>query len=256
VQVHVTVLLACGICGLAFADVRSARALLEQGKKIEALKEMEAALRSAPDDPEVQFEIGELLREIGTERASLLQRMAPESAEAHELVGRSLESSGHLDEALAEYRSALKNNAGLQGVHVLIGNVLWKKRDFEAARPELEAELRLNPNHPLANLRLGEVLISVNEAKSALPYLTRAVQTNDSSIEAHRELGRAYRLLGDHRAALTQFRIVADRRPDDGSVHAQLAGEYRTLGDVDEAKAELAIHRRLLEAKASAGQRK
>src|SRR6516164_4195939 len=149
-------LLAVGLCAFMFADIRTARALLEQGKTIDALKELQAALRSAPDDPEVQFEAGELLREIGAQRAAELERVAPESAEAHELVGRSFESRGRLDEALAEYRMALKNHPEITGVHLLIGNVFWKKRDFEAARAELEAELRLNPNHALANLRLGQ----------------------------------------------------------------------------------------------------
>ena len=249
-------LLVCIVYSFLFADVRTARALLERGKTLEALNELQAALRSAPDDPEVQYEAGELLREIGAERAAELQRMAPESAEAHELLGRSLEARGQVDEALAEYRLALKSHADIAGVHLLIGNVFWRKRDFEAARPEFEAELRLNPNHPLANLRLGQVLISLNDARASLQYLKRAVAADDSYIEAHRELGRVYRLLGDHHAALSQFRIVADRRPNDESVHAQLAGEYRAIGEVGQANAEWAIHRRLLEAKAAAAQRK
>src|SRR5215831_7604666 len=206
-------LLAVGLCAFLFADVRAARALLEQGKTIEALKELQAALRSAPDDPEVQYEAGELLRQIGAQHAAELERMAPESAEAHELMGRSFESRGRLDEALAEYQLALKNHPDIAGVNFLIGNVFWKKRDFAAARPELEAELRLNPNHPLANLRLGQVAIALNDPSAGLEHLKRAVAADDASIEAHRELGRVYRLMGDHRAALSQFRLVATRRP-------------------------------------------
>ena len=243
------------LCLLLIADIRSARALLDQGKTVEALSELEAVLRASPNDPEVQYEAGELLRALGAERAARLQRLAPESPEAHELVGRSLEAGGHLDEALAEYRAALRNHAGLPGVHFLIGNVFWRKRDFEAARPELEAELRLNPNHPLANLRLGQVLLSLNEPAS-VEYLRKAVAADDSSVEAHRELGKAYRLLGDHAAALKEFRIVAGRRPNDESVHAQLAGEYRAVGEPARASAEWAIHRRLLETKADAARRK
>src|SRR6516164_7550573 len=127
-------LLAVGLCAFMFADIRTARALLEQGKTIDALKELQAALRSAPDDPEVQFEAGELLREIGAQRAAELERVAPESAEAHELVGRSFESRGRLDEALAEYRIALNEpNAALEHL----------KRAVEADDSSIEAHREL-----------------------------------------------------------------------------------------------------------------
>jgi tetratricopeptide (TPR) repeat protein len=240
---------------LLVADINSARRLAEQGKTAEALAEIQAALRSAPDDPEVQYQAGELLQSLGANRAEILQKLAPESAEAHELLGRSLEARGLLNDALNQYRAALRVNPALRGLHFLIGNVLWKKRDFEAARAELEAELRFNPNHALANLRLGQTLLNLDQP-SCVDYLRKAVAADDSSIEAHRALGQAYRLTGDHRHALEQFRIVAQRRPNDDTIHAQLAGEYRALGDAARAKAEMEEHRRLLEARAAAARTK
>jgi tetratricopeptide (TPR) repeat protein len=240
---------------LLLADINAARRLVEQGKTVEALAEIQAALRNAPDDPEVQYQAGELLRTLGANRAERLQQLAPDSAEAHELLGRSLEARGRLNDALAEYRAAMRVNPNLRGLHFLIGNALWKKREFEAARAELEAELRVNPNHALANLRLGQTLLSLDQP-ACVDYLLKAVAADDSSIEAHRALGQAYRLTGDHRRALEQFRIVAQRRPKDEAVHAQLAGEYRALGDAARAKAEMEEHRRLLEARAAAAQTK
>lgn len=248
-------MLALALCYLLLADINTARRLAEQGKTAEALAEIQAALRSAPDDPEVQYQAGELLRTLGANRAERLQQLAPESAEAHELLGRSLEARGFLNDALGQYRAALRANPALRGLHFLTGNVLWKKRDFEAARAEFQAELQLNPNHTLANLRLGQTLLSLDQP-SCVDYLRKAVAADDSSIEAHRALGQAYRLTGDHRRALEQFRIVAQRRPDDDTVHAQLAGEYRALGDSARAKAEMEEHRRLLEARAAAARTK
>lgn len=244
------------VAAAAEADIRTARALLEKGEVSRALQEIEAALRDAPGNPEVQYQAGELLRELGAERAERLRHLAPDSAEAHELLGRSLESRGQLDAALAEYRAALRNSAGLPGIHFLIGNLLWKKRDFSMARPELESELRLNPNHTLAHLRLGQILLNLNEPEAAMGHLRTAVAADPSSIEAHRALGRAYRALGRHREALGEFQTVASQRPNDDSVHAQLGGEYRALGNADQARAELEIHRRLLAAKAAAARQK
>lgn len=237
------------------ADLRSARALAEKGEILGALREIHAELRSAPDDPEIRYQAGQLLGEIAADRVARLQKAAPDSAEAHELLGRSLESRGELDAALAEYRTALRSGVR-PGLHFLIGNVFWKKRDFAEARDELEAELQLNPKHVLANMRLGNVLLSLDQPKTAMQHLLTAVEADDSSVEAHRSLGRVYRALGLHAEALKEFQTVARDLPDDDSVHAQLGGEYRALGDLEKAKAEMGIHRQLLDAKAVAARKK
>jgi tetratricopeptide (TPR) repeat protein len=238
------------------ADLHSARMHVQKGEIREGLREIEAALHSAPDDPEIQFEAGQLLREISAEHAVRLQQLAPDSAEAHQLLGRSLEARGQLNEALVEYRAALRNNPALPGLHFLIGNVLWKQRDLEEARKEFEAELHLNPNHVLANLRIGDVLLNLGEPKAAAEHLRIAVQADESSVSAHQSLGKAYRALGHHAEALQEFQFVARQRPNDESVHAQLAGEYRALGDSDKAKGEMELHRRLLEVRAAAARKK
>src|SRR5690242_9073731 len=98
------------------ADIQTAQRLLAEGKVIEALYEIDGVLRANPDDPEIQFQAGVLLRRLGADRVARLRQLAPDSPEAHELMGESLESRGELDEALAEYRAAMKirpDSAGL-----------------------------------------------------------------------------------------------------------------------------------------------
>ncbi|MDQ6706740.1 MAG: tetratricopeptide repeat protein [Acidobacteriota bacterium] len=236
-------------------DLNHARAMLRDGRFPEALREMEDAMREAPGDPEIQYQIGELLREQAAGRAARLEELAPNSAEAHELLGRSLDARGNLDEALAAYRAAISKNPRLPGVHFLMGNIQWKRRDFEAAKPEMEAELLLNPHHALANLRLGQILLAMDQPGPAADRLRDAVRADDSSIEAHRALGKAFRALGNNAGALQEFRIVAGRRPQDDSVHAQLAAVYRSLGKPELVKAEIEKHRRLLQEKKDAARK-
>ncbi|MGI8988297.1 MAG: tetratricopeptide repeat protein [Bryobacteraceae bacterium] len=235
-------------------DLNQARTMLREGRFPEALRELEAAMRKEPGNPEIEYQIGEMLREQAADRAARLEELAPDSAEAHELLGRSLEARGNLDDALLAYRAALLKNPRLPGVHFLIGNILWKERDFEAAKPEMEAELRLNPNHALANLRLGQILLAMDRPGPAADRLRDAVRADDS-IEAHRALGKAYRALDNNADALREFQIVAGRRPQDDSVHAQLAGVYRSLGNTEQAKAEMEAHRRLLQERAEAARK-
>ena len=236
-------------------NLDQARALLRDGRFPEALRELAESLRKAPGNPEVQYQIGEILGQLGTDRAARLEELAPDSAEAHELLGRALEARGDLVGALSAYRAAMARSPRLPGVHFLIGNILWKQRDFEAAQPEMEAELRGNPHHALANLRLGQILLAMDQPGAAAEHLREAVGADNASIEAHQALGKAYRALRDYQQALREFQIVASRRPQDDAVHAQLATVYRSLGQTARARAEMETQRRLLQEKAEAARK-
>ena len=240
---------------LLAGDLNQARTMLREGRVEEALRTMDAVLREAPHNAEIEYEIGELLRELAGERAARLEELAPDSAEANQLLGRSLEARGNLEGALSAYRAALSRKPRLPGLHFLIGNIQWRERDFDAAKTEMEAELLLNPRHALANLRLGQILLAMGQPGPASDHLRDALRADDSSIEAHRELGKAYRALGSHSDALREFQFVARRRPQDYSVHAQLASVYRSLGQNERAKVEMETHRQLLRARADAARK-
>ena len=94
------------------ATIESARALLRSGHVVEALHQIRELERQKPNDPELQFEVGEFLQELAGSRAERLQKLAPASPQAHELVGKLLESHQKLAEAVAEYDR--------QGVPILV----------------------------------------------------------------------------------------------------------------------------------------
>jgi len=249
----VVLFVALFICLLAFplrgATIESIRALIQAGRTLEALREINALQRQKPDDPDVQLEIGKIFQELGASRAERLEQLAPNSPQAHELIGKSLEAHEKLPEALAQYRLAAQANPALPGIHFLIGNLYWKQRDFDAAKPELEAELRLNPHHALANLRMGEISL-VTDAETpnaAVSYLQKAVSDPHASLEAHRELGKALRMAGQYDAALKELQFVAGRQPEDNGVHAQLAALYRAMGNAEAARREMEAQRQILQ---------
>jgi tetratricopeptide (TPR) repeat protein len=237
------------------ASIDSIRQLIRSGKIVEALQEMEQLGKStARQDPNVQFELGVILQELAATRAEQLERVAPDSPEAHELIGKSLESHQKLAEALREYQLAADKAPKLPGIYFLIGNVNWKQREFAAARASFAKELVLNPNHFLANLRMGETLLAsdASAARDALPYLQKAAESPQASLEAHLTYGRALRLAGQYDAALRELKLVAARNPDDGLVHAQLAAVYRAKGNPETARKEMQLHEQILKSRRDA----
>src|ERR1700748_2656206 len=176
---------------LTAADTAGIRQLIERGSIEDALKQIEELEKEQPDNPTIQLEIGEILQALAASRAERLRRGAPDSAQAHELIGKSYEAHQKLNEALREYKAAAEKEPRLAGVHFLIGNVYWKLGDLVSARDALKSELALNPSDSLANLRMGQVLLRMDEnlPEAAIPYLRRAIDDPQTSLPAHRELG-------------------------------------------------------------------
>lgn len=233
------------------ATIESARTLVRSGRIVEALRQIRELERQKPNDPNLQFELGEILQELAGSRAERLQKLAPASPQAHELIGKLLESHQKMAEAVAEYEKAARADPSLPGIHFLIGNIYWKQRDFEAAKPALEAELKLNPHHALANLRTGEMLLVTDgdTPQKAIPYLQKATADPHIGLEAHRELGKAFRLARKYQEAYRELELVVRQRPDDELVHAQLAALYRDQGNGKAARKELELHRQILHRK-------
>jgi tetratricopeptide (TPR) repeat protein len=234
---------------LLATDTASVRALIDQGRVVEALKQIEALEKESSGDPKLQLQLGEMLQELAASRAERLQQLAPNSPQAHELLGKSYEAHQNLAKALAEYTQAADQAPQLPGLHFLIGNVYWKLGELDRAKAALEQELKINPHDTLGNLRLGQVLLRMDETAplEAIPYLRRAVSDPQVNLQAHRELGKALRLAGRQQEALRELKLVADRMPDDNMIHAQLAAVYRAMGDSGAARREMELHNRILQ---------
>jgi Flp pilus assembly protein TadD len=239
------------------AIAAQARELITQQKITDALNLIAELQKRGSSDPEAEFAAGEILQELAALRAEQLQRVAPDSAEAHELLGKSLEAQGKLEEALAEYRRAIEKAPGEPGLHFLIGNVEWKLKKIGAAQLEFGEELKTNPHHAMANLRLGQILLDTQRESpaQAILYLREAVADAPASLEAHREFGKALRLAHQYPEAERELRLVESRAPNDPTVHAQLAALYKEMGEQEKARAEITIHARLLREKLEASQK-
>lgn len=233
------------------------RALIRQGDVVAALAKLRELEKRSASDPEAKFSLGEILQELAASKAEQLQRLAPDSAAAHELLGKALESQDKLEQALEEYRQASSKNPNAQGLHFLVGNVEWKLRNLEAAKADFAAELKVNPHHAMANLRMGQSLLDMerDNPAAAIPYLQEATSDAPNSLEAHRELGKAFRLAHRYPEAAKELQLVEAKAPEDETIHAQLAALYKATGDSARAREEIKLHAKLLREKLEASEK-
>jgi tetratricopeptide (TPR) repeat protein len=162
-----------------------------------------------------------------------LSVVAPESARMHQLMAHELARQGKAEEAIANYRIALKIDPQLPGLHYelaemlntssipdgreeaegeykaalavnpfdeksecRLGDLAAMKGDMKGAYEHYERAVRLQPNDPEANIGLAKTLMSMNQPQKAEPLLEHAVQLDPTSAVAHFRLSTVYRQAG------------------------------------------------------------
>jgi len=145
---------------------------------------------------------------------------------------------GKKAEAEREYRTALKMNSALRGVHLAIGLLKMDAGDLNSAEAEFRAEAQLRPGDAEAAWRLGSVLLQKGQTRPALAELKRSNSLRPHMIETLFDLGKASGLENETAAAEKAWLEVIDL-DDTGemaaSSHFQLSQLFRRQGKAAEA---------------------
>ena len=177
--------------------------------------------------------------------ARWIGRNDPGSYRQHQLRAQLHESRGQADDAVSEYRAALRLKPDLQNVHFAMGSMLWSLSRFDEARSELEAELRINSNHPEAHYVLADILQLSGRRDEAKTHLLEALRLDRDFVEAHLAIERIYFAEGQLGKALEELRIAARLSPADPAPHYRMSMVHRRLGNLTEAREAMKRFRRL-----------
>ena len=178
------------------------------------LKELEAAVRQQPDDPEPHYLLGF----------------------AQQLRGELDQAQRHLEQA----RAMRPDNPSLQRD---LGRLYSQKGAFGAARQAYDRALTLEPNEPLTYLYLGELLEKSGDLRSAAgaylnahnfaplwdrpPYRLGMVYGRlDRQADGYYYLGRAYALQDEDERAIADYeraiKIAGENSPRGQSIKEEL----------------------------------
>lgn len=137
------------------ARVNLAVALASKGQFAEALEHYHKALELNPDQPMTHINLAIALEGLGrTNEAQQHYRLAAVSVNAH---AAGLVSQGRLDEALIQYREAVRLIPGNAEGHYGLGLLFVRQGKREEARGEFAEALRLQPGYPDAERQLHEL---------------------------------------------------------------------------------------------------
>lgn len=193
------------------AQEKIARVLAAQGKRAEALTEVERLIAAGHG-----------------------------GARLHAFAGALLDEQGRPEEAHEHYARSVQLDAGDPDILVRLGHTQERIGDATKAIDSYERALALNPSHPVGNARLGELLVP-HQPDRAERLARRAVSLAPRTAYARSALGMVLTGMGRMQEAIVEFEKATEIAPRDArSWH--LLGSAR-LGEGRAAEAETALLR-------------
>lgn len=235
--------------------VQRGAALFSQSNWEEAIKELGAALKLAPDRADVHANLGMAHYFKGNSAAAVVEfqaalRLEPERLDAAHGLGLALYDKGDLPGAIAAFRSSGHQNPT---AYYNLGNALEQKGDYGsaveayknylAARPQVPEAAALstaisqgtNPT-PAAgtaqeHFQRGQGLLEKNEAAGAVNEFLVALRLKPNYAEASNGLGQAFRARGDLEEAIAGYQMALRLDAKFGAAHRNLAQAFEEKGD-------------------------
>ncbi|MEP6996095.1 MAG: tetratricopeptide repeat protein [Betaproteobacteria bacterium] len=133
-------------------------------------------------------------------------------------------AAGRVDDALANYRGALKHSPALAEVHYNVGVLLARKGDPAAAETSLAEAVRLKPAWAQAHLALGHLYFRQARYADAERSFGRAAALLPGSVEALFNLATARDRLRRWGDALPPLKAAREIAPDNEEVWFALRG--------------------------------
>jgi tetratricopeptide (TPR) repeat protein len=207
-----------------------------------------AALRDAdPTNVELIYTAYRLYSDLLDESRLSLIVAGPNSARAHQMMAHELARQGQTDEAIANYREALKIDPNASGLHFELAEMLNNSGvagSREEAEKEYLAALAVNPLDEKAECKLGDLAALRGDQQAAAEYYQRALKHQPNDSEAILGLSKILMTMNQPENALPLLEHAVKLDPTNAVAHFRLGTLYRKMGRAADADRELADYQK------------
>ena len=159
----------------------------------------------------------------------------PAEALAHMERGQLLYDKGQVDEAIAQWRKAVRLAPKAAKAYHLLGVALRKRGDQTQAIAAFREALRLEPDNATAHVHLARALEATGDTQAAMAAYQTALKLVPSAPYVHNRLGHLLAAKGDWPGAAKEWQQTAELAPDYAYAHVNLGEAYEHLNRKDEA---------------------
>jgi tetratricopeptide (TPR) repeat protein len=233
---------------LSLDGVRCAMTLHQNSSALEFLRILSSDFS---DDPDALYVSIHAFSDLSSFLSQELARTAPSSYQAQELLAESFESRGNWENAEKEYRSILKTNPNLPGIHFRLGRALLSRPNpgpeiAAEAKDEFEQELKIDPKNAGAEYVLGELARQAQDWQQAVEHFSRASKLDPQFGEAFFGLGASLVAEKQFEQAIAPLEVAVKLEPSNPDVHYSLGMAYTRVGRKQDGEKEFAIHKQIM----------
>jgi Tfp pilus assembly protein PilF len=195
-----------------------------------------------PTDGSVLYTAYRIYSDLADESLLSLSVVDPNSARMHQALAHELAKRGNTEEAIENYRAALKLDPRLPGLHFELAEMLSTLSTTDAqqeAEKEYKAALEVNPLDEQSECRLGDIALRRDDLKEADERYSRAVQLQPGDPEASIGLAKVFMTMDQPQKAEPLLQRALELDPTSALAHFRLSTVYRQTGRTADAKHEL-----------------
>lgn len=175
-------------------------------------------------------------------------KLSPDSWRVHEVLGQADAEAFRTDDAIGEFRLALRTSPHEPGLNEELGDACWTADKLQDADDAYSEEIKIDSANAVALYKLGSLRVTRNDAAGGVPLLERALALDPSLSDAHYYLGKGDAALGKDDLAIGHFRLATNPQGTEElriMSWYQLAMLYRNLHRTQEAGEALAAFRKM-----------
>ena len=154
---------------------------------------------------------------------------------AYNNLGITFQTQGRFDEAIVQYREAIRLNSNYSNAHTNLGVALAAQGKLDEAIPHYREAIRLNNKYSNPHNCLGAALAAQGKLDEAISHYREAIRLDPNNGMAHHNLGLALATQGKFEEATSHYREVIRLGGDYSAVHYNLGVALAAQGRIEEA---------------------
>ncbi len=208
---------------------------LREGRYEEAISEYKKAIRIAPNNASLYYNLGFTYNKLGQYQQAVKYfnkaiGINPDDFDAYTELGFAYDQLGKYPEAIKYYEKALQIKPNDAMTYYNIGVAYNSLKKHQEAIKYYEKALQIDPKYDSAYNNIGFAYTQLGQHEKAIGYYEKVLRTNPNDDYAYNNIGFAHSELGQHQEAIKYYQKAIQINPNYIAAYNNLSVAYSKLG--------------------------